>query len=164
MNLSEFYKKINVNPNDCTTRNIQNLREYLDSQSNSLKAANAILHKFGIPPVNNCKKAYVFAMTSVEQSLKNNYKIESIINKANDRIERITDILGSNAFVDYTNVNSNTNTPDKKGGKRNIARDIYLQNKEKGDKFVIELIQKELNISKQNAYTYVYLVKKDLKL
>lgn len=162
---TEVLSKLKISHNCIPTRAVQSVREYLDAQPNPLKAANAILNKFGIPPINNCKKAYVFAMTSVEQSLNNNIpKIENIIKKANERIEKITDILGPNAFTDYTNINGDTQTPDKKGGKRNIAMEIYLKNKEKGDKHVIGLIEKELNVSRQNAYTYVYLVKKDLKL
>lgn len=164
-NANEVLSKLKILPNTIPTRAVQQVREYLDSHPNPLKAANAILNKYGVPPLDNCKKAYVFAMTSVEQSLNNNVpKIESIINKANERIERITDILGSGAFTDYTNVNSETSSPDRKGGKRKIAMDLYLEHKDKGDKFVIELIQKELQVTKQNAYTYVYLVKKDLKL
>lgn len=164
-NVTEVLTKLKIQPTAGPCRAVQQVREYLDSHPNPLKAANAILNKYGIPPLDNCKRAYVFAMTSVEQSLNNNVpKIESIINKANERIDRITDMLGSGAFTDYTNVNSETSTPDRKGGKRKIARDLYLEHKDKGDKFVIDLIQKELEITKQNAYTYVYLVKKDLKL
>lgn len=163
--VTEVLTKLKIKPNSSPTRAVQTVREYLDSQSNSLKAANAILTKYGISPVNNCKKAYVFVMTSVEQSLNNNNpKIEQIIQKANDRIDRITDMLGTGAFTDYTSTNASTNSSDKKGGKRTIARDLYLENKDKGDKVVIELIQKELEVTRQNAYTYLYLVKKDLKI
>ena len=162
---SEVFSTLKIKPDTTPTGAVQTMREYLDSRPDPHKAANAILHKFGISPIDNRKKAYVFAMTSVVESLNNNKPtIENIIQKANERIEKITDMLGSGAFTDYTNVNGETTSPDRKGSKRKIARDIYLENKDKGDKVIIELIQKELEITKQNAYTYVYLIKKDLKL
>lgn len=155
--------ELNIKPNAIPTVAVQAVREFLDSRPDPHKAANALLHKFGISPIDNRKKAYVFAMTSVEQSLNNNTPtIESIIKKANERIEKITDLLGTGAFTDYTKINGETTSPDRKGSKRKLATDIYMQNKDKSDKYVIELIQKELEVTKQNAYTYLYLIKKDL--
>lgn len=159
---SDILKKLKIKESTCTIRAVQAVREYLDSQPDPHKAANALIGKFGIQPVDNRKKAYVFAMTSIEQNLISTPKIESIISKANERISAITDMLGSGAFVDYTNVNGNTTSGDKKGNKRKLATELYNEHKDKGDKFIISLLQKELDISKQNAYTYVYLIKKDI--
>lgn len=162
----EILTKLKIKHGTIDTVAIQAVREYLDSQSSPLKAANAIIAKVGISPIENRKKAYVFAMTTVEQALHNkdmNPNIEAIIKKSNERIERITDLLGPSAFkMDDTSASDEAN---RKGpSKRSVARDIYLQNKDKGEKVVIDLVQKELGVTKQNAYTYVYLVKKDLKL
>jgi len=159
---SDILKKLNIKEDTCTLRVVQAVREYLDSQPDPHKAANALIGKFGIEPIDNRKKAYVFAMTSIEQNLTSSPKIDKIIAKANERINNITDMLGSGAFVDYTNVNGTTTSGDKKGNKRKYATELYNEHKDKGDKFVISLLQKELDISKQNAYTYVYLIKKDI--
>jgi len=160
---NEILSKLNIKQGTIDTIAIQAVREYLDKQASPLKAANAILAKVGIKPISNRKKAYVFAMTTVEQALHNmTPDIENIIKKSNERIDKITDMLGPSAFK----INEIKEQEQLKKGpsKRNIARDIYLENKDKGEKFIIELVQKALNVTKQNAYTYIYLVKKDLKL
>jgi hypothetical protein len=72
-------------------------------------------------------------------------------------------MLGPGAFF-VSDENQNQDINKKGPSKRSIAQEIYLQNKDKGEKVIIELVQKELNVTKQNAYTYIYLVKKDLKL
>jgi hypothetical protein len=158
----EVLKKFGIDGTTSVNKAIQLVREHLDSQSDPLHAANVILKKFGVTPLTNTRKAYIFAMTSVEQSMiTDTPNIEVIIQKANSRVKAITNMLGPYAF------NSAEQEPvevyAKKGNKRNIAKQIYIDNKDKGDKYVIELVQKELSISKQNAYTYVYLVKKDLQ-
>jgi hypothetical protein len=159
---NDIISKLKLSRGMSMTVAIQNTREYLDSHPDSLKAANAITGKFGIQPINNKKKAYVFAMTAVEQSLNNmNPTIEAIIQKSNERITRITDMIGPHAFVDLDQQKSDTSSSPK-GSKREVARAIYLEHKDKGDKRVIELVQEALGVTKQNAYTYVYLVKKDL--
>ncbi len=161
---SEILSKLKIKPGFTETQAVQVVREYLDSQSSPLKAANAIIAKVGISPIDNRKTAYVFAMTTVLQALHNmNPNIEEIIKKSNERVERITDLIGSSYFK--TNDQDSEDVSLKKGpSKRSIARDIYLEHKDKGEKAVIDMVQKELGITKQNAYTYIYLVKKDLSL
>lgn len=161
---SEILTHLKIKKGTSDTIAIQAVREYLDRQSSPLKAANAIISKVGIKPIDNRKKAYVFAMTTVEHALHNmTPNIESIINKSNERIERITDMIGPSAFI-MRDENENKELSKKGPSKRSIAMEIYLQNKDKGEKFIIDLVQKELQVTKQNAYTYIYLVKKDLSL
>lgn len=158
----EILRKFDVTSNTSVNKAIQLVREHLDSNPDPLHAANVILKKVGISPLDNKRKAYVFTMTTVEQSMiSNNPTIEDIIRIANKRVKVITNILGPNSFVNTEEQDAEVYA--KKGNKRAIAKQIYLDNKDKGDKYVIELVQKELDISKQNAYTYVYLVKKDLQ-
>lgn len=160
---NDILKKLKIKPDTCVFRAVQMTREYLDSQPSPRDAANSIIKKVGIPPVDNVKKSYVFAMTTVEQSLTTgNPNIDFIIAKSNERIEKITDMLGTGAFTDYTGTNATTTSSDRKGGKRKIAEEIYLSNRDKSDKEVIALIQQELEVTKQNAYTYLYVVKKNL--
>lgn len=159
----ELLKKLDVARGVSVTRAIQRTRDYLDNQANPLKAANHIITKFDIPPIDNVKKAYVFAMTAVEQSLKTDSpSIETIMEKANARIARITDIIGPGAFVVEKEENTNKAAPGaRKGSKREVAKSIYLEFKDKiGDKEIIAKIAEELEVTTQNAYTYLYNVKK----
>lgn len=157
----EVLKKFGINSDTSINKAIQLVREHLDSQTDPLYSANQILKKFGVSPLTNTRKAYIFTMTTVEQSMFNQTpSIEQIIKKANSRVKAITDMLGPHAFA--STEQTDVDIYAKKGNKRSIAKQIYLSNKDKGDKYVIDLVQKELNISKQNAYTYVYLVKKEL--
>ena len=159
----ELLKKLEMSRGISVNRAIMRTREYLDNQANPLKAANYIITKFNIPPLDNVKKAYVFAMTAVEQSLNSDTpSIETIMDKANKRISRITDIIGPSAFVVEKEVNENKSTPgSRKGSKREVAKSLYLENKDsKTDKEIIALISAELEVTTQNAYTYLYNVKK----
>lgn len=160
---NELLKKIDVKRGTSENRAIQRTREYLDDQPNPLKTANQIMSRFNIPPVDNVKKAYVFVMTAVEQSMKSESPdITAIMDKANSRIGRITDIIGPSAFVVDKEENVNKAAPgSRKGSKREIAKSLFLENKEtKSDKEIIALIAEELEVTTQNAYTYLYNVKK----
>ncbi len=160
---NEILSKLDIKRGTSEVRAIQQTRDYLDSHSNPLKAANYIVQKFNIPPIDNVKKAYVFAMTAVEQSLKSETPdIQAIMDRANARIHRLTDIIGDSAFVVHKEDNPNKAAPGaRKGSKREIAKSIYLENKEtKNDKEIITLISQELEVTAQNAYTYLYNVKK----
>lgn len=48
-----------------------------------------------------------------------------------------------------------------KKSKRDIARDIYLANKEAPSKMIVDLIAETLQTTKSNAYVYLYHVKKE---
>ncbi len=160
---NELLKKIDVKREGSVNRAIMQTRDYLDNQVDPLKTANQIISKFNIPPIDNVKKAYVFVMTAVEQSMKTNTPdIKAIMDKANQRISRITDIIGPGAFVVEKEVNENKSAPgSRKGSKREVAKTLYLENKDtKSDKEIISLIAEELEVTAQNAYTYLYNVKK----
>jgi hypothetical protein len=160
INHEDILRKFNIASNTSVNKAMQIVREDLEANSDPLYAANAILKKIGIAPASNHKKAFIFVMTAVEQSMFDRKPtIEEIINKANSRVKSITNMLGPEAFRDQEDIAA---LEPKKGNKRAIAKDIYFTNKDKGDKYVIELIQNELKVSKQNAYTYVYLIKKEI--
>lgn len=159
----ELLKKIDLARGGSINRAIQRTREYLDGQPNPLKTSNSITSKFNIPPTDNVKKAYVFVMTAVEHSLESDAPdIQAIMDKANARIKRITDIVGPNAFVVEKEQNENKAAAgSRKGSKREVAKSIYLEFKESlTDKEIIAKISTELDVTTQNAYTYLYNVKK----
>ena len=47
-----------------------------------------------------------------------------------------------------------------RGSKREMAREIYLANKEAPTKMVVDLIAEALQTTKSNAYVYLYHIKK----
>jgi len=164
---SDLLSKVKIKSSDGLITAVAKTREYLDKQPDSLREANRILSGFGIEKIDNVKKAYVFVMTTVEQSMQSSApSIENIISRSNQRIQSITDMLGPGAFVveKETKEGKVVITKSKKGGSKGaIAMEIYLANKDKDDKTVIDLIQTELEVSKQNAYTYLYNAKKKAK-
>ncbi len=63
---------------------------------------------------------------------------------------------------DVPKVDSNGNAKRKKGAKQEEAARIYIENKAKGKKTVIEMFMSELDMSKAGATTYFYNMKKQL--
>ena len=159
----DLLNSLNIERNGSEIRAIQHTRDYLDNHPDPLRAANSIIGKFKIPPLDNVKKAYVFAMTAVEQSMKHDYPtIEAIMKRANDRITHITDMIGPAAFVVEKEENLNkAPSGSRRGSKREFAKSLYLDNKDTmNDKEIIALIATEMQVSMPNAYTYLYNVKK----
>jgi hypothetical protein len=155
-------KKINVTEGMSPVIAIQRTRDYLDNQPDRLKAANQIMASFGLPNENNQRKAYVFVMSAVEK-LVNGESIspDSIVERANRSVVTLKSLVGENVF----NVGEQPkgHAPvSRKGSKREVAKQLYLEFKEQGEAFVIAKVMEALEVTKQNAYTYVYLVKKDL--
>lgn len=159
---AKLISRLNISKEASPTLTVQKIREFLDGQPNPLKTANEIIKTAGLQPIDNRKKAYVFAMTTLENTLRNSKpNITEIMTRANERVERITDMLGPSAFV--MRDSNQEDLKSKSPSKRSLAKEIYLENIDKGEKVVIELVQKELSVTKQNAYTYIYLIKKELK-
>lgn len=158
---SSVFKKINVTQGMPPCVAIQRTREYLDNQPDRLKAANQIMTSFGLPKEANQRKAYVFVMSAVEKLVKGEeVSPSSITERANRSVVNIKNLVGENAFkMDDT---SNESSTGRKGSKREVAKQLYLEFKDQGEAFVITKVMDALGVTKQNAYTYVYLVKKDL--
>lgn len=165
----EVISKLKLEVGMSPIRAIQKTREYLDRQPDQLKAANDIIVKFGLAPETNRKRAYVFAMTAVDQIInQGNTDKELLLEKSTTRIDSLTSLVGPGAFAvedqaGTTTVDGVVKPKGKKGSKRMVARELYLEFKSQGDEFVIQKIVEALEVTKQNAYTYVYLVKKDLE-
>ena len=139
-------------------------REYLDNSKNPLGAANAILVDHGIQPMLNSKLAYIYALTVIE-TLVNGQEVDAtnVEELSKRRIENITRKMGAGAFIEEV-ITSINEPSSKKGGKRAIAREIYFKHRSnKKDKEIIDIIAKELEVSKHNAYSYIYLIKKEMK-
>ena len=157
--------KLQLVPGMSPNRAIQSVREFLDNQPDSLQAANRIMSAFDLKPETNKRKAYVFAMAAIENAVKQeSLDPKDIMDRANVSIDRIVRSMGPGALEMpiEVQVTPNGKPRSKKGSKRAVAKQLYLENRDKGDKVVIDLIAKALDVTVQNAYTYVYLVKKEL--
>ncbi len=140
-------------------RAIVQTSEYIDSQSDPLKVSNSILKTLGMVGYSYTEpsQAKIMALASIEQVLVMDVfdpsKAEEI---AITKFERIL------KRMPYA-VKGTAVSKARKGSKRDVARQIYLENRGKDEKEVIAIVAKEMEVTLQNAYTYIYLVKKDLK-
>jgi len=167
MHINEVISKLKVTPQSSPNRTVELVREFLDKQANPLKVCNEINVPIGIPSETNRKKAYLYTMVAVEQNLFHSpTNIEKIMERANSCMKNITDLIGPGAFYveeaeEKEPIDSEGNV--RHGSRRKVALEIYQENSDKSEKEIIALISESLGVTKQNAYTYVYLIKKDLK-
>lgn len=166
MTADQILKTFKLGSEDSKVRAVQTVREHLDNQPNPLKFANNILRQVGVPFVGNQKKAYLYVMTVVEQAMFNRVNIEEIMDRANARIDHITKIIGPGAFYveeEFTNEKEATVTKGKLGSKSARVKELYLEfNGKIPEKELIDKIEIELEVTKNNAYTYLYNLKKKL--
>lgn len=162
-----LYSKLEVTPQTSPGKLVEKIREFLDDQGDPLKVSNSINSKFGIPFEPNVKKAYLYTMVALEQDLFfSPTNIEKIMARANSCMQNITDLIGPGAFyVEESKPKDPIDSSGKvrHGSRRKIALEIYEQNQDKSEKEIIKMIAEQLDVTKQNAYTYVYLIKKDLQ-
>lgn len=160
--MNKILAKLDVKPGMSVSRAIQNTRSYIDNQSDPQKAANGLLMKLGVdvPFINDLDKARIFAMTTVEQAVKtNNINPEQVIAKAEQSFDTLSK---QSMFAKPASVTVGEKPKGKKGAKRAIAAQIYMENKDKPNKDIVFLVAEALGVTMANAYTYVYIVKKEL--
>lgn len=166
MTADQILKTFKLSSETSTVRAVQIVREHLDNQPNPLKFANNILRQVEVPFIGNQKKAYLYVMTVVEQAMQNRVNIEEIMTRANQRIEHITNIIGPGAFYveeEFTNEKEATVTRGKLGSKSARVRELYQElNGKITEAELIGKIQEELEVTKNNAFTYLYNLKKKL--
>lgn len=155
----KLMSKLNLSKGMSVNRAIVQSSEYIDSQSDPLKASNTIMKNLGMPQFEFVEptQAKVMALASIEQLLvMDEFDPEKANEIATSKFERLRNKMP------YA-VKGTVVSKSRKGAKRDVAKQIYLENKGKSDKDIIAIVAKEMNITLQNAYTYIYLVKKDLK-
>lgn len=160
--MNKVLAKLDVKPGMSVSRAIQNTRSYIDNQSDPQKAANGLLLKLGVevPFINDLNKARIFAMTTVEQAVKtNSINPEQVIAKAEQSFDTLTK---QSMFAKPEAPVIEGKPKGKKGAKRAIAAQIYMENKDKPNKDIVFLVAEALGVTMANAYTYVYIVKKEL--
>ena len=162
LQLDNILAKLDVKRGMSVVRAIQNTRSYIDSQSDPQKAANSLLLKLGVevPFINDLDKARIFAMTTVEQAVKNNsINPEQVVASAEQKFDSLSK---QSMFAKPASVTIGDKPKGKKGAKRAIAAQIYMENKDKPNKDIVFLVAEALGVTMANAYTYVYIVKKEL--
>lgn len=162
LQLDKVLAKLDVKRGMSVTRAIQNTRAYIDSQSDPQKVANGLLMKLGVevPFIDNLDTARIFVMSTVEQAVTQNLvNPEQVIAKAEKSVEKLSQ---SGLLSKPASVTVNGKPKGKKGAKRAIAAQIYMENKDKPNKDIVFLVAEALGVTMANAYTYVYIVKKEL--
>ena len=158
--IEKIFDKLSLKKGMSINRAIVYCSEYIDGQTNPLKVANAIIQTLEVPLpyISEPTQAKILALATIEQALvQDTFDPEKAADIATDKFNRI------HKRMPYA-VKGQALTKSKRGGKRDVARQIYLENKGLDDKDIIKLVQEALDISPQNAYTYVYLVIKSLKV
>lgn len=172
-------------------RSSQNVREYIMKQHNPREAANAIIKELGVDQyVPSLYDARITAMNMVcdyvklgcefdhIESFKHGIKRAEMMRnqypyfaKEEDDMDVAADVVKPAKVVDVPKVakeKGERKRPILKSGKergsmREVARKVYLDNKDNPTKIIVQLIAEALNIPKMNAYTHLYLVKQELK-
>jgi hypothetical protein len=136
--------------------------EFIDTQTDPLKFSNAVLQALDIPIpyISEPNQAKTLALAAIEQLVimevfDPSKTAEIAISKYEKIKKKMPYAFGEGAVVIST---------ARRGAKRDVARQIYLESKGMDEKDIIALVAKELDISPQNAYTYIYLIKKSLKV
>jgi len=156
----ELLKKFGITESTSKLVMVQRVREYIDNQSNPLRACNAILLKLGVKVQieNSMRKARVYAMTAFDEALKQGTEFDpgSVVRIAEARLVKIENYLGREV------VQTIEEKPQKEVSKAETARRIYTENQEKTSKEVAAIIAKELNLEMQAALTYFYSARRSL--
>lgn len=156
----KILQTLNLSKGMSINRAIVQASEYIDNQPNPLRFSNAIVQTLEVPLsyISDLDEAKVVALATVEQLLTmDTFEPDAAADAIALKLERIRKKMPF-AFRTETVVTK------KRGGKRDQARQIYVANKDLPTKEIIAIVAKELEVTLQNAYTYVYLVKKSLKV
>lgn len=136
-------------------------REYIENQVDPTRFANSIIHNLKVPLEYNTdtEQVKILALAVVEQLLvMEKFDPEQAAELA---VAKLTKISKKMPFLFNKPI---VEVVKKKGAKRDVATQVYLKNKDLDTKSIVSLIAKELDVTTQNAYTYLYLIKKSLKI
>ena len=138
------------------SRAVQMAREKITSARDPLGFANGIIKSFGGNEVKNADAARLTATALIEEAIRNreNFDYKVVEDRVKARVEKLMETVSTPTV---------TKTARKpRGSKREVVKQIYLANKDKAQKDIVPLVIEALGVSKYNAYTYIYLVRKDL--
>ena len=153
--------KLDLKKGMSINRAIVSVSEIIDNQHDPGKFSNGIIQKLSVPLgyVSDEGQAKILALAVVEQLLAANpFDPDMAAEVATGKLAKLNKKL---PFLFKTKL---VTVVKKRGGKRDVAAKIYMDNKHLSNKEVIAMIAQELDVTLQNAYTYLYLVKKSLKI
>lgn len=154
-------RKLDIKKGMSINRAIVNVSAMIDDQHDPGRFANGIIQRLNVPlsftpDINQSK---ILALAVVEQLLTTDtFDPASAADIAVEKLRKMSKKL---PFLFKTPL---IDAPKKRGSKRDAATKLYLDNKHLPSKEIISIITNELDVSPQNAYTYVYLIKKSLKV
>ena len=138
------------------------VRDYIDSQPDPVRASNQILSSLGLPATftNEVRKSSIYALAAIEQAItQEDFDVEATMSISDAKFARIYKMMPF-LFKDEHADGESKSKPSRKGAKTQLALEIYKSNIDKSDKEIMDLFQEILEITKPNAYTYLYNLKK----
>lgn len=161
--MTELMKRLHIKRDMSLTSIIRTTREYLENQTNPVRACNAILFKLGVHQQfkSEPRKARVYAFTAIEQSLLagEDFDPTSVADIANKRLDKISLLLGPD--VEVVMDNPTTSAPKPKS-KKDMVVDIFVKNKDKPTAELVKIIVDKLKVEKQSAYSLLYAARKSM--
>jgi hypothetical protein len=154
-----LFKKLDLTKGMSISRAVFQTSDYIDNQIDPIKFANSLIQDLKVPLqyITDNEQVKILALAVVEQLLiMDKFDPDQAAELAVAKLGKISKRL---PFLFNKPV---VEVVKKKGIKRDIATQIYLKNKDLDTKSIVSLIAKELDVTTQNAYTYLYLIKKSL--
>lgn len=159
--MNDLMKKLHITADMSPSRIIMKAREYLEKQTNPIRACNAILFKLGVHKqfTDEPRRARVYAFTAIEESMKmgTNFDPTTVSTIAEKRLYNIQRMMGRDAEI----VVQDTEVPKPKSKKDKVV-DIYVKNKDKPTAELIKLIVDKVGVEKQSAYSLLHSARKTM--
>lgn len=157
---SELLKKFGITENMSKLVMVQNIREYIEKQSNTVRTCNAILLKLGVKANldNSPRRSRVLAMTAIEEAVKQgtDFDPSTVVPIAEARLLKIERYLGREV------VTAQDEKENKPVSKAEQARQIYSENQELSSKEVAKIISEKLKLELSVALNYYYSARRSL--
>jgi hypothetical protein len=174
INREQVLKNLDLVQGGSIGRAMQLVGDEMEKSADPLSYANSIITKLGGNEQFDQPTARLMAKALVEQAMVQDvYNAVKALEIANEKVERVKaempylfvqpveGVKVIEKVIDMVKIKQPRGKGNKKGSKRVVAAEIYDRLIGNGLEAVYDEIQKALNVSKTNAYTYVYLIKKD---
>lgn len=176
-------EKLGIRETDGAVRSVQVTREWIQSKSDTLKAANTLITELGGKPASENYSARIIAQNMVADLVVQGCEFDGEVSYANgvERAKLMNDKYPyfakheNGVIMETVNVEVSENgkskivkiqkpkVAGKRGSRRAEVKEIILKNQGKKMSEVIKVLMETLNIGKANATTNYYLAKKELQ-
>ena len=181
--MNSTLEKLGVRDTDGAIRSVQATREYIQSKSDPLKAANTIITELGGRHVEPLYNARIVAQNMVsdlvlngaefdgEASFANGVKRAEVMNEKYPYFAKHENgIVMETVNVEVTQDGKakivkiqKPKVAGKRGSRRAEVKELILKNQGKKMSEIIKILMESLAIGKPNATTQYYLAKKELQ-